>query len=152
MTIRNVDLPIWNEVFGGAREPPVLLDWCDSHDPLPENPAGATRVSCLEANYAWGDELILAARRGAVFAGYHGVGGEYGQGEFLGLEGGYYEQDTTDDGLVVPVSYTTGRVDQEELRQIRRYLKLLKRVDELLRKTPPCALNASGGSTDEAAD
>ena len=110
-------------------------EWWDRLDEDDANP-GIVTASVYEANYAWYDERMTAAKANIPFYGYHAEGGEYGSYAFASLAGKLHEAPLDHDGnLSIAVD--------EDLRPIgdpaflRRYVRTLKKVKAAFAKDAP---------------
>lgn len=66
-------------------------------------------IEIEEMNYGGYDDMLLAASQGLEFRGWHGFGGSYPAGVFVGIGGQFYEMPDLD-GPVVSVAVV---VDEE---------------------------------------
>lgn len=83
-----------------------------------------------EANYAHYDQMPTDI----PYFGYWGAGDDYGPG-YLACDGERYEEvPATTDGFVVNWSYRWGLPKLTSILEIRRYLKLEKKVKNLFRQ------------------
>jgi len=89
-------------------------------------------VGRSEANYGWYDPLHEAAKEGAVFIGWNADGDNYGEGEFVSVEGEYHDFPTYEHRLVVPVN-KNGEVSEKDLEAARAFLDRKKEALKILR-------------------
>lgn len=95
---------------------------------------GETDLREDEMNYAAWDACERAAKEGLVFKVWHGAGGQYGEGEFCGIDGKFYQADRLCEGcLCVPVD-EHGDPVKESVKQVKEYIAALERIEEFLER------------------
>lgn len=126
ITIRKVDLPIWDAVFAETHhQPDSFLSWLNDHE---ERANGLIWGSADEANYGWETELQAAAEKGAVFAGEHGLGGNYLAGCFCGVDGAYYHHYTNLNGRYILEVGNAAEPDPDDQQYLRMYVAAEQRA------------------------
>ena len=102
--------------------------WWDHLDEDADHPEEVT-VSVHEANYAWYDERMNAAKAGIPFYGTHGEGGEYGSYAFASWAGKLHEVPLSHDGdLVLAVDENLKPVCATARRHLRQYVSALRKI------------------------
>jgi len=89
-----------------------------------ESEEGETLVELeeSEANYAYCNELVEWAAKGAIFVGNHNEGGSYPAGVFASDGENYAENNAIDGAPVVSIDDLTGAPHQESLTAARYYV------------------------------
>ena len=85
-------------------------------------------VADCQANYGYWDQTQDAAMAGCVFYGFHGAGGEYGAGGFVGIGEKVYGVDMSHYGDPMVGVQGDGTISEKELESVREYLKAKKVV------------------------
>ena len=90
------------------------------------------RLVGYKAPYCQIEEVLRdCARLGMVFSGGHGSGNlGYPEGLFCSFNGKFYAIDTINDEPVVTV-LPNGNINQENLNEVRDYLKAMKKINEV---------------------
>ena len=115
-------------------------EWWDRLDEEEDRP-GVVTVSVYEANYAWYDERMNAAKADIPFHGYHAEGGEYGSYAFASRAGKLHEAPLSHEGdLVLAVDENLKPISAKARRQLRQYVAALKEIKASFAKAMPAAL------------
>ena len=102
--------------------------WWDRLDEDDANP-GIVTASVYEANYAWYDERMTAAKADIPFYGYHAEGGEYGSYAFASWAGKLHEAPLSHEGdLVLAVDESLKPISAKARRHLRQYVGALKQI------------------------
>ena len=102
--------------------------WWDRLDEDDANP-GIVTASVYEANYAWYDERMNAAKADIPFYGYHAEGGEYGSYAFASWAGKLHEAPLSHEGdLVLAVDESLKPISAKARRHLRQYVGALKQI------------------------
>ena len=124
MTLRRADLPRFAPFVHGKPDG----EWWDGTEPtiVP----GLITLYVYEANYAWGDPRLAAAKEGIPFYGTHSEGGEYGPYAFVSLDNEQIEVPLSHEGeLFIAVDDNLKPIDDSEgLRAYAAKLKAVKRL------------------------
>jgi hypothetical protein len=127
ITMRKADLPRFAP-FAGAR---ADEKWWDNEDDVDRHPDLVT-VGVYEANYAWSDQRLAAAKAGVPFYGNHGEGGEYGPYAFAALDSEMLEVEVNGAGyMFIAVDDNLQPVDHDDLKHMREYVAKLRAVKRL---------------------
>jgi len=146
ITVRKADVERFWATLGKDPRP----YWNTYMNNQEEDEFGNPVYEATDANYAWYDQLIEAARKGLVFHGSHGCGGSYAAGDFCAVSEKYFEVETVcGDGSrpVVGINEDGGRVEKE-IEKAKEYFAARKRVAELMKETQctgECAGPTAGG-------
>lgn len=120
--MRKCDMPIWDDAFSHHKNPPNFMGWADQV----EETDNTFYVEFDAANYGLQDELMAAAKSGAVFFGCHGPGDSYGPSVFVGVNGKYLELPADIDGHPVVSVNRHGLVSKRDILAVKRYYNQLK--------------------------
>ena len=114
---RRCDLPKFDRVWKKDYSPAKFLEWCDdvTYD------GDKVSITVDEANYAWYNELVEAAKLGAVFMGWHGDGCGYNRGVFCAIDKSYLELETSHDGAVAATLDEDGNTSAEFRRTFKEF-------------------------------
>lgn len=136
-------------LFLNVRKADVERFWAEmDKDPRPfwntfsnnkdEDDHGNPIYEVYEANYAWYDPLMKAARKGLVFCGFHGCGGSYAGGDFCAVGEKYFEVETVcgDGSRPVVGINSDGTLAEKEIENAKEYFAARKKVAELMKETP----------------
>lgn len=122
ISMRREDLSRFAEHVNAAPEE----EWWDNLSEEEDCP-GVVTVSVHEANYAWYDERVEAAKAGIPFYGRHEAGGEYGPYCFVSWCGKMREAPLDHDGnLSIAVDEDLKPIGDPSF--LRRYIRTLKKV------------------------
>lgn len=111
--------------------------WWDRLDEEEDLP-GIVTGSVYEANYAWYDERMNAAKAGIPFYGYHAEGGEYGSYAFASWAGNLHEAPLNHDGaLILAVDENLKLISAAARRHLRKYVAALKEIKAAFAKGQP---------------
>lgn len=103
-------------------------EWWDRLEEEEDRP-GVVTASVYEANYAWYDERMNAAKANIPFYGYHAEGGEYGSYAFASWAGKLHEAPLSHDGyLVLAVDENLKPITAKARRHLRQYVAALKKI------------------------
>lgn len=115
-------------------------EWWDHLDEEQDRPEIVT-ASVYEANYAWYDERMNAAKADIPFHGYHAEGGEYGSYAFASWAGKLHEAPLSHEGdLVLAVDENLKPISAAARRQLRQYVAALKEIKASFAMAMPVAL------------
>ena len=128
ITLRRSDL----DRFGKHLDAAPGEEWWDHLDEE-ANMQGIVTASVYEANYAWLDERLAAAKEGIDFHGWHAEGGEYGQYEFVSFKGKHLEAERNHDGDLM-LSIGEDLKPLHGMASIRKYVATLRKVRAALAK------------------
>ena len=124
ITLRREDLSRFAEHVNAAPEE----EWWDYLTEEEECP-GVVTASVYEANYAWYDERMNAAKVDIPFHGYHAEGGEYGSYAFASWAGKLHEAPLSHEGdLVLAVDENLKPITAKARRHLRQYVAALKKI------------------------
>ena len=124
ITLRRSDLPRFAPHIDAAPEE----EWWDHLDEEQDRPEIVT-ASVYEANYAWYDERMNAAKANIPFHGYHAEGGEYGSYAFASWAGKLHEAPLSHEGdLVLAVDENLKPITAKARRHLRQYVAALKMI------------------------
>ncbi len=124
ITLRCEDLSRFAEHVNAAPEE----EWWDRLDEEEDRP-GVVTASVYEANYAWYDERMKAAKANIPFYGYHAEGGEYGSYAFASWAGKLHEALLSHEGdLVLAVDENLKPITAKTRRHLRQYVAALKKI------------------------
>ena len=124
ITLRREDLSRFAPHIDAAPEE----KWWDNLDEEEGHPDVVT-ASVYEANYAWYDERMNAAKADIPFYGYHAEGGEYGSYAFASWAGKLHEAPLSHEGdLVLAVDSNLKPISAAARRQLRQYVTALKEI------------------------
>ena len=92
-----------------------------------------------EANYAYWDEREDWAAKGFIFRGHHGSGGDYGEGEFIAIDGKHYAVECLHSysGPVCLIDVKTRKPDPNFMERINEYLDALEKVEAIFKPLEP---------------
>ena len=120
LTMRQSDVAAMGDVVC-----PGEPEWWSERE---DNEDGSTELSVGEANYAWTDELVDAAKT-LCFYGQHGPGFCYGGGAFAACGGEFFDKETSHDGLpTVEFNIKTGRPDKGGLKALQEFILLRQKA------------------------
>ena len=122
ITLRRADL----DRFGQHLDAAPGEEWWDHLDEEANQP-GIVTASVYDANYAWYDERMNAAKDGIDFHGWHAEGGEYGPYEFVAFKGKHLEAERNHDGELV-IAVDVNLKPLTGMAHLRRYTSTLKKV------------------------
>ena len=115
-------------------------EWWDHLDEEQDRP-GIVTASVYEANYAWYDERMNAAKADIPFYGYHADGGEYGSYAFASWAGKLHEAQLSHEGdLVLAVDEHLKPISAAARRQLRQYVAALRKIKDSFAMAMPVAL------------
>ena len=112
-------------------------EWWDRLDEEECRPEIVT-ASVYEANYAWYDERMNAAKADIPFYGYHAEGGEYGSYAFASWAGKLHEAPLSHEGdLLLAVDENLKPISAKARRHLRQYVGALKQIKADFAKAMP---------------
>ena len=124
ITLRRSDLDRFGKHLDAAPEE----EWWDRLDEEDDRP-GVVTASVYEANYAWYDERMNAAKADIPFYGYHAEGGEYGSYAFATWAGKLHEAPLSHEGdLVLAVDENLKPITAKARRNLRQYVAALRKI------------------------
>ncbi|NLE61975.1 MAG: hypothetical protein GX616_26770 [Planctomycetes bacterium] len=131
ITLRRADL----DRFGQHLDAAPGEEWWDHLDEEDNQPNIVT-ASVYEANYAWLDQRLAAAKEGIDFHGWHAEGGEYGPYEFVSFKGKHLEAERNHDGELV-IALDKNLKPTQGMANLREYVRTLKKVRAAFAKELP---------------
>ena len=136
ITLRREDLSRFAPHIDAAAEE----KWWDNLDEEEGHPDVVT-ASVYEANYAWYDERMNAAKADIPFYGYYAEGVEYGSYTFASWAGKLHEAPLSHEGdLVLAVDENLKPISAAARRQLRQYVVDLKEIKASFAIAMPSAL------------
>ena len=136
ITLRRSDL----DRFGKHLDAAPGEEWWDHLDEEANQP-GIVTASVYEANYAWYDQRMNAAKADIPFYGYHAEGGEYGSYAFASWAGKLYEAPLSHEGdLMLAVDENLKPISAKARRHLRQYVDALKQIKADFATARPAAL------------
>ena len=136
ITLRHEDLSRFAPHIDAAPEE----EWWDHLDEEQDRPEIVT-ASVYEANYAWYDERMNAAKADIPFHGYHAEGGEYGSYAFASWAGKLHEAPLSHEGdLVLAVDEHLKPISAAARQQLRQYVAALRKIKDSFAMAMPVAL------------